>query len=187
MILANIPKEPEEGPTEMFWRLGESLHHTTVRQFIVRKWWHTPVGSLGAMTIGFAFLAVQMAGLSQFPWDDSTIGEKLMILLMPLPHSIFGVWMFVVAIAIWTDPYQLEFDGNGGLILQSVVRGQRTAIKDIATVVLVKQENDDRGDDALGIRIKFSSSKLKLCCFAERGEFLNALKVANPAIVVETY
>jgi hypothetical protein len=186
MILANNPKGPEESPTEKAWCSGESLHHKTVQQFTVRKWWHTPLLSLYGMVFGLAFLGFPMAALSQFPWDDSTIGQKLMILLMASPHSIFGVWMFVVAAATWTDPHRLKFDGNGGIILQSVVRRRRTAIKDIKTVVLAKQENDDRGDDALGIRIKFSGSKLRLCRFTEREEFLKALKVANPAIVVET-
>jgi hypothetical protein len=109
-----------------------------------------------------------------------------MTLLMPLPHAIFGIWMLVAAVATWTDPYQLKFDSNGGVILQSLIRRQRRAIMNVEAVVLARQENDDRGDDAMGIRIKFSGSKLRLCRFAEREEFLNALKIANPTIVVET-
>ena len=186
MTLTSVPRGPAKNPSENAGRLGERPHNRVVRQFTARKWWHTPIASLTAMTIGFAFLAAPMAGLSQFPWDDSTTGEKLMMLLMPLPHSIFGVWMFVVAVAAWADPHQLKIDANGGLILQSLVRRQRTAIKNIETVVLAKQENDDCGDDGLGIRIKFSGNKLRLCRFAEREEFLNALRVANPTIVVET-
>ena len=46
MILANNPQRPEESPTEKAGRLGESLHHRTVQQFTVRKWWHTPLLSV---------------------------------------------------------------------------------------------------------------------------------------------
>jgi hypothetical protein len=69
--------------------------------------------------------------------------------------------------------------------LQSVLRRQRVVIKGIKTVWLAKQDNDERGDDALGVRVKFSVSMLRLCRFAERDEFLNALNAANPVIVVK--
>jgi hypothetical protein len=52
--------------------------------------------------------------------------------------------------------------------------------------VFAKQENDELGGGAMGIRIKFSGGKLKLCRFVERDEFLNAFKAASPAIGVET-
>ena len=52
--------------------------------------------------------------------------------------------------------------------------------------MLAQQENGERGDDAPDIRTKFSGGKLKLPRFAEREEFLKALKAAHPAIVVET-
>lgn len=186
MILANTPKGPEESPTEKAGRLGESLHHRTVQQFIIRKWWHTPIGSLRFMGFGLFFLIGITGTLASFPWDDSTVVQRLAIVLFVSPHSFFTIWIFIVAIATWADPYKLKFDHNGGLILQSLARRRRTAIKDIETVVLAKQENNERGDDELGIRIKFSGSKLRLCRFTEREEFLKALKVANPAIVVET-
>ena len=186
MTLANTQQGPEQGPTEKTWRLGENLHHGTVLQFTVFRWWHTPLLSLYSMALGLALLGVPMAALSQFPWDDSTFGQKLMILLMTSPHNISGVWMLVMAVATWTDPHMLKFDGNGGLILQSVVRRRHKAIKDIKTVVLAQQKNDERGDDTLGIRIKFSGSKLKLPFFAEREEFLKTLKAVHPAIVIET-
>ena len=53
-------------------------------------------------------------------------------------------------------------------------------------IVLGGQDNAARGEDAVGIRIKFSGNKLRLCRYAEREECLNALKIANPAIIVET-
>ena len=40
MTLANTRIGPEKVPTEKFWRLGASLHHRTVRQFTINKWWH---------------------------------------------------------------------------------------------------------------------------------------------------
>ena len=52
--------------------------------------------------------------------------------------------------------------------------------------MLVRQKNGEDSDNVLGIRTKLSGGKLKLPLFAEREEFLNALKAAHPAIVVET-
>jgi hypothetical protein len=186
MTLTNIPQGSEKGQTEKAWRLGESLNHRTVRQFTVCKWWHTPLRSVGFLTMGLLWLFAATFCLAPFPWDDSKLWEKLVMVLMISAHSLFCIALFIESVATWADPYKLIFDGKGGLILQSAVRRRRTAIKDIKIVVLAKQDNHERGDDALGIRTKFSGSKLRLCRFAEREEFLKALKVSNPAIVVET-
>ena len=161
MTLTSIPRGSAKNPSENAERLGERPHTRVVRQFTARKWWHTPLASLAAMTIGFAFLAAPMAGLSQFPWDASTTGEKLMDAAHALtPHYLRSVACLSWPWRAWADPHQLKIDANGGLILQSLVvpriaiediriRRQRTAIKNIETVVLATQENDDRGDDGL--------------------------------------
>ena len=109
-----------------------------------------------------------------------------MILLIASPHGFFGISFFVVAVAAWTDPYALTLDGNGGLILQSVVRARRIAIEDIEAVVLARQHNGEESADAPDICPKLSCGKLKLPRFAEREEFLKASKAVHPAIVVET-
>jgi hypothetical protein len=185
MTLTNTPQGPAKDSTEKVWRLGGSLHHQTVQQFTVREWWHTPISSLGFTALGVFFSIGVTGTLASFPWDDSTVVQRLIIELFVSPLSFFTFWMFVAAIATWTDPHKLKFDDNGDLILQSVLRRQRAAIRDIKTVLLTKQDDDERGDDALGIRVKFSGSKLRLCRFAERDEFMKALKAANPVIVVK--
>lgn len=186
MILANNPKGPEESPTEKAGRLGENLHHRTVQHFTVRKWWHTPLLSLRFMAFGLVFSAGLMIVLSQFPWDDSTFWQKLMTLLIASVHGSADICMLVVSVLIWADPYKLILDGDGGLILRGVALDRYTALEDIKTIVLAKQENGERGDDAPVICIKLSRGKLKLLRFAEREEFLKALKAVHPAIVVET-
>ena len=186
MTLTNTPQGPVKDSTEKFWRLGESLHHRTVQQFTINKWWHTPLYSLYFMAIGLLFSGVSMIAFSKFPWDDSIFLEKLMTLLIASPHGFFGIRIIIVAVAAWTDPYALTLDGNGGLILQSLVRDQYTVVKAITTVVLAQKENGEECCDALCIRTKFSNGKLKLPRFAEREEFLKALKAVHPAIVIET-
>ena len=101
-------------------------------------------------------------------------------------HGPFAVLFFIFAVRTWADPYTLIFDRKGGLVLQSVVHDQFIAIKDIRTVVLVQQKNEEDSSDALGNRTKFWGGKLKLPLFVEREEFLIALKAANPTIVIET-
>jgi hypothetical protein len=185
MVLANNPKGPEEGPTEKVGRLGGSLHQATVCQFAPRKWWHTPIESLLPMAFGLFAMIDIMGALTSFPWGDSTVERRLVIVLTVSPFSVLIGWIFILSVMTWTDPHRLKLDGNGGLILQSAVRDRRIVIKDIKTVVFAQQENDESGGDALGIRIKFSSGKLKLYRFAEPVEFLKALKAANPSILME--
>jgi hypothetical protein len=185
MVLANIPKGPEEGPTEKVGGLGGSLQQGTVCQFAPRKWWHTPIESLMPMAFGLFVMIDTMRALASFPWGDSTVERRLAIVLMVSPFSVLIGWIFILSVMTWTDPHRLRLDGNGGLILQSAVRDRRVVIKDIKTVVLAQQENGENGGDALGIRIKFSGGKLKLYRFAEREELLKALKAANPTILVE--
>ena len=186
MTLANTPQGPAKAPTEKVWRLGESLHHRTVRQFTINKWWHTLLLSLFGMAFGLGFLSPPMIAFLQFPWDNSTFGQKLMVLLFAPLQSFFGIWIFIDAVAAWWAPNTLTFDGNGALILQSLARRRHVVINDIRKVVLAKQNDGESNDDALGIQTKFSNGKLKLCRFAEREKFMNALKAANPTIVVET-
>jgi hypothetical protein len=186
MTLTNIPPGSEKGPTEKFWRLGENLHHRTVRQFTINKWWHTPLSSVGFLTMGLLFLIVGMGCLASFPWDDSKLWEKLVMVLMISGHSWFCIVLFIESVVIWAYPYKLIFDGKGGLILRSVVRARCVAIEDIKAIVLARQQNAEESADATDICIKLSRGKLKLYRFAERKEFLKALKAANPAIVVET-
>jgi len=186
MILANTPKGPEEGPAEKAGRLDGSLHHKTVRQFAINKWWHTLFLSLFSIAFGLGFSSPPMIAFLQFPWDDSTFGQKLIILLFAPLQSFFGIWIFIDAVAAWWAPNTLTFDGNGVLILQSLARRRHVVINDIRKVVLAKQNDGESNDDALGIQTKFSNGKLKLCRFAEREKFMNALKAANPTIVVET-
>jgi len=185
MVLANSPKGPEEGPTEKVGRLGGSLHQGTVCQFAPRKWWHTPIESLLPMAFGLFVMIDTMGALASFPWGDSTVERRLTIVLTVSPFSVLIGWIFILSVMTWTDPHRLKLDGNGGLILQSAIRDRRVVIKNIKTVVLAQQENGESCGDALGIRIKFSGSKLKLCRFAEREDFLKALKAANPSISVE--
>ena len=186
LILANNPNRPDEGPAKEAKIPCQSLYQRHGRQFAICKWWQQLRFFFYCVFLGLMFLGSSMAGLSQFPWEDSTFGQKLVTLLMTLPYNIFGIWMFIVAVAIWIDPHQLKFDGNDTLILQSLGRRQRIAIKSIETIILRKVEADDRGDDALGIRVKFSRGKLRLCGFGEREEFLKVLKITNPTIIVET-
>lgn len=186
MTLTNTPQVSEKDPTKKAWRLGENLHHRTVRQFTISKWWHTPLSSAGFLAMGLLFLIGVTGCLVSFPWDDSKLWEKLVVAIMVSPHSLACLGLFIASIVIWADPYKLIFDGKGGLILRSVVRARRVAIEDIKAVVLARQQNAEESADAPDICIKLSRGKLKLCRFAEREEFLKALKAANPAIVVET-
>ena len=186
MTLANIPQGPEEGPTEKAWRLGVSLHYRTVQQFTICKWWHTPLFSLYFMAIGLLLSGASMIAISQFPWDDSTVGQMLMILLFASLYGFSGISGFVESVMIWFNPYKLIFDSKGGLILRSVARARRIAIEDIKAVILARQQNGEEGTDAPDICTKLSRGKLKLPRFAEREEFLKALKAVHPAIVIET-
>jgi hypothetical protein len=191
MILANNPKGPEESPTEKAGRLGENLHHRTVQHFTVRKWWQTPLRSAVYAGVGMLFSAMTVAMIATFPWDDSTIEEKrgmlfIFLLWFFVCHDLFAILFFVLAVRTWADPHTLIFDGKGGLVLRSAVHDRFMAIKNIRTVVLLRQKNDEGSDKALGIWTKLSGSKLILPFFAEREGFLNALKAAHPAIVIET-
>ena len=186
MTLANTLQGPEEGPTEKAWRLGESLHHRTARQFTVRKWWHTPLSSASFLAIGLLFLIGVTGCLTSFPWDDSKLWEKLVVVLMFLPHSLGCIVLLVASVTTWADPYKLIIDGKGGLILRSVVRARRIAIEDIKAVVLARLQNGEESADTPDLCIKLSRGKLKLPRFAEGEEFLKALKAVHPAIVVET-
>lgn len=138
------------------------------------------------MAVGLLFSGASMIAFSQFPWDDSIFWQKLMILLVASPHGLFGISFIVESVVIWSDPYKLIFDGKGGLILRSVVRARRIAIEDIKAVILARQQNGEEGADAPDICTKLSRGKLKLPRFAEREEFLKALKAVHPAIVIET-
>ena len=108
------------------------------------------------------------------------------MVLMVLPHSLFCIVLFIASVATWADPYKLMFDGEGGLILRSMVHARRIAIEDIKAVVLARQQNGEENTDAPDICFKLSRGKLKLPRFAERDEFLKVLKAVHPAIVVET-
>jgi hypothetical protein len=135
--------------------------------------------------------AMTVIMIATFPWDDSTVEQKHGMLFFMLPwafvcHDLIAILYFALAVRTWADPHTLIFDGNGGLILRSVVRARCTAIRDIRTVVLLRQKNGEDSDNALGIWAKLSGGKLKLPLFAEREGFLNALKAAHPAIVIET-
>lgn len=184
MTLAIFPNA-ENGPAKKAGRRDQRLHPNVVQQFTVRKWWHTPISSLKCVTFGLFYLIGVSGTLASFPWEDSTVVQRLTIVLFVSPHIFFTLWIFVAAVATWTDPFKLKFYDNGDLVLHSVLRRRHAAIKDLKTVSLTKQDIYERGDDMLGIRVKFSGSMLRLCRFAEREEFLKALKVANPAVVVE--
>lgn len=191
MTLTNTPQGLVKDSTEKVWRLGGSLHHKTARQFAISKWWQTLLRSAVYAGIGMLFSAMIVTMMATFPWDDSTVEQKRLTLFVMLPwflicHGPGAVLFFTFAVRTWADPYTLIFDRKGGLVLQSVAHDQFIAIKDIRTVVLVQQKNDEDSNNALGIRTKFWGGKLKLPLFVEREEFLNALKAANPAIVVET-
>lgn len=108
------------------------------------------------------------------------------MLLVVSPHSFACILSFFLSITTWADPYKLILDGKGGLILRSVVRARRIATEDIHAVVLARQQNGEESADAQDICTKLSCGKLKLSRFAEREEFLKALKAVHPAIVVET-
>jgi hypothetical protein len=138
------------------------------------------------MAFGLVFSSASVMAFSQFPWDDSILWQKLMILLIASPHGLFGISFVVGSVTIWFDPCKLIFDGKGGLILRSVVRVRRIDIEDIEAVIIARQPNGEDRSDAPDIRTKFSRGKLKLSRFAEREEFLKALKAVHPAIVVET-
>ena len=186
MKLANTPQGPEESPTDKARPLGKSLHHMTVRQFTVCKWWHTPLISLYLMTIGLVLSGTSVTALLLFPFDDSTFGKKLAVLVVALFYGFVGIRCHIASITKWTDPHKLMLDENGDLILRGLVRDQYTAIKDVTTVVLAQKEDGKDSDDALGIQTKFSGGKLMLPLFSEREPFLKALKAIHPAIVVET-
>ena len=138
------------------------------------------------MAFGLLCLIVVTRALASFPWDDSKLWEKLFVVLMVLPHSLFCIVLFVASVATWADPYKPMFDGEGGLKLGSMVRARRMPIEDIKAVVLARQQNGEENTDELDICFKLSRGKLKLPRFAERDEFLEVLKAVHPAIVVET-
>ena len=176
--------------TEKVWRLPGSLHYKSARRFAIGKWWQTPLRSAVYAGIGMLWSAMAVIMIATFPWDDSTVEQKYGMLFFWLPcflicHGPGAVLSFTFAVRTWADPYTLSFDHKRGLVLQSVVHDRLIAIKDIRAVVL-QQKNDENSSNALGIRTKFLRGKLKLPLFVEREEFLNALKAANPAIVVET-
>ena len=53
---------------------------------------------------------------AQFPWDDSTFWQKLMILSHAAgfaPRSVRHMHVCRIAVVIWADPYKLIFDGDG--------------------------------------------------------------------------
>ena len=138
MTLANSTQRPEKA-----WRLGGSLHHKTVQQFAINKWWQTLLRSAVYPGIGMLFSAMTVIMMATFPWDDSTVEEKRTMLFFWLPsflvcHGPFAVLFFIFAVRTWADPYTLIFDRKGGLVLQSVVHDRFIAIKDIRTVVLVQ-------------------------------------------------
>ncbi|MEQ1521065.1 MAG: hypothetical protein ABL936_07320 [Aestuariivirga sp.] len=172
--------------SEKVWRLRENLHHETARQFTVHKWWHTPLRSAVYACVGMLFSAMTVSMIATFPWDDSTVEQKHGMLFIMLPmaflsHDLLAMLFFVLAVRTWADPHTLIFDGEGDLILRSVVRDQRIAIEDIRTIALEQQKNGEPS-----IRTKFSVGQMKLPHFAEREEFLKALNTAHPAIVVVT-
>jgi hypothetical protein len=176
----------DHDPINNFECSGETLGQRTSGHFTIRKAWHTLLNSAGGLTMSLWLSIGPMAILSSFPWDDSTFGDKLIMILICSPHSLFSIWLFIVSVMIWTNPYKLKFDSTGSLILRSLVRDQRFTIKDIRTVVLAQKEDGEDSGDALSIRTKFSGGKLMLPPFAEREEFMKALKSFHPAIVVET-
>lgn len=186
MTLTNTPQGPEESSTEKAWRLGESPHHRTARQFNINKWWNTPISSAGFMAYCLLSLVTITGILVSFPWDDSTFVQKLMMVLMVSPHGFASILTLVLSVTTWADPYKLIFDSKGGLILRSVMRARRIAIEDIKAVVLARQQNGEESADAPDICIKLSRGKLKLPRFAEREEFLKVLKAVHPTIVIET-
>lgn len=186
MTLTNSPQGSDESAIEKTGLIGEGLHHRTARQFTICKWWHTPLFSLYFMAMGLLFSGASMIAFSQFPWDDSIFWQKLMILLIASPHGLLGISLIVGSVVVWADPHKLILDDKGGLILRSVVRARRIAIEDIKAVVLARQQNREESADAPDICTKLSRGKLKLSRFAEREEFLQVLKAAHPAIVVET-
>ena len=138
------------------------------------------------MTIGLVLSGTSVTALLLFPFDDSTFGKKLVVLVVALFYGFVGIRCHKASIIKWTDPHKLMLDEDGDLILRGLVRDQYTAIKDITTVVLAQKEDGKDSDDALGIQTKFSGGKLMLPLFSEREPFLKALKAIHPAIVVET-
>lgn len=134
MTLANTPQRPEESPTEKAGRLGESLHHRTVQQFTVCKWWQTPLRSAVYAGVGMLFSVMTVAMIAAFPWKDSTVGQKqgMVFILLPLVslcHDLFAILFFVLAVRTWADPHTLIFDGKGGLVLRSAVHDRFIVIK----------------------------------------------------------
>jgi hypothetical protein len=191
MTLANTPQRPEEGPTEKAWRSGESLHHRTVQQFTVCKWWQTPLRSAVYAGVGMLFSAMTVAMIATFPWDDSTVEQKHGMLLFMLPwffvcHDLIAILFFVSAVRIWADPHTLIFDGKGGLVLRSVVSDRCVAVKTINTIELDEQKRDNKTLWARCIVTKFSVGTLSLPPFNERENFLKALKAVHPAVAITT-
>lgn len=165
---------------------GETLGQRSSGHFTIRKAWHTLRVSAVVLTMSLWLSIGPMAILSSFPWDDSTFGDKLFMILICSPHSLSSIWLFIVSVMVLTDPHKLKFDSNGSLILRSLVRDQRVTIKDIRTIVLTQKEDGEDDGDGPSFWTKFSGGKLMLLPFAEREEFLNALKAANPAIFIGT-
>ena len=112
LTLTNTQQESEESSTEKIGLLGESLRHWTVRQFTVYKWRLTPLSSAGFLAMGLLFLIGVTGCSASFPRDDSKLWEKLVVVLMVLPHSLFCIVLFVASVATWADPYKLMFDGE---------------------------------------------------------------------------
>ncbi len=167
--------------------LGVSLSQQSVELFTICSPWLTSFHTMILVAMGVYWSVGPIVSLASFPWNDSTVRHKVVLLLIVL---VFGVvpciWLFILAVMTWSHPHQLIFDGRGGLILRSVARDQRIAIEDITTIVLELQQNCEESTDVLVIRTKLTDGKLKLPRFAEREEFLEALKAAHPAIAIET-
>jgi hypothetical protein len=77
MTFTNFPQESEKDRTVECWHFGGNLHHKTIQPFTVRKWWQTLISFLKFMTFGLFFLIGVSGTLASFPWDDSTVLQRL--------------------------------------------------------------------------------------------------------------
>jgi hypothetical protein len=144
MPVAKPISNREQDLTNRMESLGARLQQRSVEHFTICNPWLTPLRSVLFMTMSLVYLGIFFGASSPTPWDDSTFGQKLGLLLSDLAVLGFAgapsILFLLLSLETWRDPYRLLFDGTGSLILRSVARDQRIAIENIRTISLDQQK-----------------------------------------------
>jgi len=183
--LTNTPKGPEKDAAESLdvCPLKQSVEH-----FITCNSWLRVLVSVFIAAMGVPYLLFTVGILSSIPWDDFAITLGSLVPLWVLLGFIGGpsIFYFILAFAILAYPHKLIVDYQGSLILRSLTRDHCIEFKDIKLITVEQQQNDEGIRSTLGLKIRHSGGIFALSHFADCENFLKALKVAHPAIIIET-